>query len=99
MLRAENALLRDELEEQRGAVLASMLMAGVSAKAARATGYNLLELKAAGYVEWLKASGFSCAEVKVAGYLTSEAARAGYGADEAKAAGFFKTIEEAKIAG
>ena len=34
---------------------------------------------------------------KVAVFLTSEVARAGYGANEAKAAGFFKTIEEAKV--
>ena len=35
---------------------------------------------------------------KVAVFLTSEVARAGYGANEAKAAGFFKTIEEANVA-
>ena len=62
----------------------------VTAVFARGSGYNLYELKAAGYVEGLKAAGFTCAEVKEAGFLTSEVARAGYGADEAKAAGFFK---------
>ena len=99
MLRAENRLLKDELEEQRGAVLGAMMLAGATAALARASGYSLNELKAAGYVEGLKAAGFTCTEVKAAGFLTSEVARAGYGADEAKAAGFFKTIEEAKVAG
>jgi len=99
MLRAENRLLKDELEEQRGAVLGAMMLAGATAALARASGYSLNELKAAGCVEGLKAAGFTCTEVKAAGFLTSEVARAGYGADEAKAAGFFKTIEEAKVAG
>ena len=50
ILRSEVQLLRDELEEQRGVVLRALMLAGVSAKAARAAGYHLHELKAAGYV-------------------------------------------------
>ena len=97
--RAQLQLLRDELEEQRGAVLRAMMLAGVSAKVARAAGYQLHEFRAAGYVKGLKAAQCTCTEVKAAGYLTSEAAQAGFGADAAKAAGYFKTIEEAKAAG
>ena len=97
--RAEVQLLRDELEEQRGGVLRAMMLAGASAKVARAAGYHLHDLKAAGYVNGLKAAQYTCTELKAAGYLTSEAAQAGFGADEAKAAGYFKTIEEAKAAG
>lgn len=53
--RALNLLLKEELEEQRGLMLVAMHKAGVPATFARAAGYNLIELKAAGYVEGLKA--------------------------------------------
>jgi len=99
ILRSTNLLLKEELGELRGTVLLAMREGNLSPKFARATGFNLLELKAAGYVEGIKAAGFTCKEARTAGFLTSEAARAGYGADEAKAAGFFQTIEEAKEAG
>ena len=99
VLRSTNLLLKEELDDMRATLLLAMRRASVSIEFARSCGYNLLELKAAGYVEGLKKAGFTCVEAKTAGFLTSEAARAGYGADEAKAARFFKTIEEAKEAG
>jgi hypothetical protein len=47
---------------------------------------------------WVDADDDELMDVtRAAVFLTSEVARAGYGADEAKAAGFFKTIEEAKV--
>ena len=97
--RAEVRFLQDALEDQRGATLRVMMLAGASATVARASGYSVHELKAAGYVEGYKAAGYTCMEAKKAGFLPSEVARAGFGADEAKAAGFIRTIEEAKAVG
>ena len=71
ILRAEVQLLRDELEEQRGAVLRAMMLAGASAQVARAVGYHLHELEAAGFVNGLKATQYTCTEVMAAGYSTS----------------------------
>ena len=55
---------------------------------AREAGFSRQEMKAAGYVEGLKAAGFSCQEVKGAGYTCKEAKEAGYGCHEAQHAGW-----------
>ena len=60
MLRAVVRLLQDALEEQRGATLRIMMLAGVCATVARASGYSMHELKVAGYVEGYKAAGYTC---------------------------------------
>ena len=99
VLRAENRLLKDELEQQRGAVLGAMMLAGVTTTVARASGYNLNELKAAGFVEGLKDAGYTCNDLKSAGFSSSEAARARFAADEAQVVGYIKNDSEAISAG
>ena len=80
-------------------MLRALTLAGASATVARAADYHLHELKAAGFVNGLKAAQHTCTEVKAAGYLTSEATQAGSGADEAKAAATSRRSREAKAAG
>ena len=50
--------------------------------------YTCGEVKAAGYVEGLKAAGYSCAEAKAAGYSCMEAKAAGYTPQECGLAGY-----------
>ena len=63
-------------------------VAGLNVFQARAAGYTLEEIKAAGYVEGLKAAGYTCVEARAAVYTCQEARAAGYTCQEAKAAGF-----------
>ena len=55
-----------------------------------AAGFSLQEIKAGGFVEGLKAAGFSCREAKDAGYTPQECCAAGFSLEEGKAAGYPK---------
>ena len=65
---------------------------------------TIAEAKAAGYVEGLKAAGYTCAEAKAAGYTLQEIRMTGYTYAEARTAGYTKlkaagyTCAEAKAA-
>ena len=59
--------------------------------------YTLAEAKRAGYVEGLKAAGYTCAEAKQAGYTLAEMKQGGYTLVEMKAAGY--SSRDVKAAG
>ena len=60
--------------------------AGFPLAEAIAQGYvgSVSQAKAAGYIEGLKAAGYSCQEAKQAGYSCEEARQAGYSCHSAK---------------
>ena len=84
-----DARLRDELERRPVVISCGQARKmGFALETMRQQGVTCAEAKAAGYVEGLKAAGYSLQEVKAAGYSCKEAKAAGFMPRECKQAGF-----------
>ena len=84
-----DAQLRDELERRPVVISCGQARKmGFALETMQQQGVTCVEAKAAGYVEGLKAAGYSCAEAKAAEYSLQEVKAAGYSCTEAKQAGF-----------